>query len=83
MHWYSGGKIKEKPDLEFWFRDGLFHRADGPAVISHYCETTGFGAKTQNRWYWYGKEMTPMELFERLSEEEKEKAVWNLDQWMQ
>lgn len=68
--------------MEIWFKNGLYHRADGPAMISRLYRGTSFGADFgPKRWYFNGKEMEPMELFEMLTDEEKEKAIWNLDQW--
>ncbi len=49
---------------------GIIHRIDGPAI------TTTMGEKF---WYFLGQKLTKEEWFEKLTKEEKQKAIWNLD----
>jgi hypothetical protein len=52
-----------------WYLNGKLHREDGPAV--EYID----GSKS---WYLMGIRHTQEEWFERLSEEDKLEAIWNL-----
>lgn len=53
-------------------KNRLIHCKTGPAVIY---------PDGQKSWYYYGIKTTPMELFDRLSIEEKEKVIWKLNEW--
>lgn len=78
--WYDdkGLNRKDGPAVESnynhreWFLDGKRHRVDGPAI--EYND----GSK---EWYYEGRPISPMELFERLTPEQKEKVIWDLDEW--
>jgi hypothetical protein len=54
---------------KIWYLNGLYHRVDGPA-IEH--------SNGDKFWYLNGVEYSQEEWFERLSEEDKLKAIWNL-----
>ncbi len=59
----------------YWLANGEFHREDGPAIIW----SGGGGGK-----YWYlngNKYLSQEEWFDALTSEQKEKAIWNMDQW--
>lgn len=53
-------------------KNGLIHCNNGPAILYQ----NGF-----KRWFLNGYEVTAEEVFEQMSDEDKEKAIWNLDQW--
>ncbi len=55
-----------------WFIDGKLHRKDGPA-IEYYNGTKS--------WWLNGYSYSQEEWFERLTPEQKEKAIWNMDNW--
>lgn len=62
----------------YWIIPGyLLHRTDGPALL--YIKKDGI--KTLSCWYVNGKSVTPEEVFDLLSEEERNKAIWKLDRW--
>ena len=56
--------------LYYW--KGMLHRVDGPAITY---------ASGLTYWYFKGEKVTPQQLFEQLTVEQKEKAIWNLDEW--
>lgn len=55
-----------------YFKQGRLHRTDGPAVIyvGGLCN-----------WYYDGEKLSPQELFEKLTDEEREQAIWNINEW--
>lgn len=55
-----------------YYEGGKVHRKNGPAIIYH------DGGKG---WYWQGRISTKEEIFEKLSDEEKEEVIWNMDEW--
>jgi hypothetical protein len=75
--WYFNGLCHrvDGPAVEFvngdkwWYLNGKKHRIDGPAIES----SDGYKA-----WYLNGINYSQEEWFEQLSEEDKEKAIWNL-----
>lgn len=71
--------FEEGPDVIVQLTDGIaymqngrIHREDGPAIIYN------AGHKS---WYYEGKKIAPMDLFEKLTPEQKEKVIWELDEW--
>lgn len=48
---------------------------NGPAIIYSHSNNK------INEWYLNGFKVEPMEVFDQMSEEDKEKAIWNLDEW--
>jgi hypothetical protein len=76
-HWYQNGMLHrvDGPAIEYsngdkhWFLNDKIHRVDGPAV--EYAN----GTKV---WYLNGIYLPQEKWFERLSEEDKLKAIWNL-----
>ncbi len=58
--------------IKVWYVNGKKHRDDGPAV--EYPNGHKF-------WWLDGKSYSQEEWFDRLTSEQKEKAVWNMDQW--
>ena len=79
---------------EAWYKNGLLHREDGPAVYyghARYWYRCGYqhcatgpafvsdsGLKD---WALYGKRVTAEDVFQQLTPEQKEQAIWNLDEW--
>ena len=59
------------------FKEGKLHNDKGPAVIK-YDDNDGVYLYW---WYLNGIEVSPMDVFDLLSDEEKEKAIWDLDDW--
>lgn len=57
---------------EYWV-DGKLHREDGPAVIF---------SDGHKEWWLNDVNVSAIEVFEKLSEEEKMKVIWNLDEWV-
>ncbi len=56
-----------------WFVNGEKNREDGPAVIY---------SNGERHWYCNKKFFLNIEKwFEQLTPEQKEKAVWNMDNW--
>lgn len=55
-----------------YFENGKLHREDGPAIIYN------SGLK---KWYFQGENISPQELFDKLTSEQKERVIWNLDEW--
>ncbi len=79
--WFVNGKRhrEDGPAVEYfsgsteWYLNGKLHRIDGPAIIY------SIGKK---RWFLNGREyFFQEEWFESLTPEQKEKAVWNMDNW--
>jgi hypothetical protein len=75
-YWFLDGRCHREngPAVEFngdryWYLNGELHRVDGPAVEYH----NGY-----KMWYLNGIEYIQEEWFERLSDEDKLKAIWNL-----
>ena len=52
--------------------NGLTHKEDGPAVIYY---------NGQQEWYLNGNKVSPMEIFDNLTPEQKAEAIWHLDEW--
>lgn len=68
---YGLGIDKVRNRDEFYFiKDVYLHREDGPALIS----------ADMKAFYLLGEKLTPEEHFNRLTEEQKEKVIWNLEQ---
>lgn len=44
-------------------------------------ELTGWLSYGGREWYLNGKPSTAQEVFDQLTDEEKEKAIWELDEW--
>lgn len=55
-----------------WYENGKVHRKDGPAIIYY----TG-----ERRWYFDGSISSKEEVFEKLTDEERDKVIWNMDEW--
>ncbi len=55
-----------------WTKNGQMHRENGPAVEYNNgdCE-----------WFINGIGYTQEEWFDKLTPEQKEKAIWNMDNW--
>lgn len=66
------GKIEYSNGDQVWLVNGLTHREDGPAII---------WANGEKRWHLNNHRVTPMEVFELLTPEQKEQVIWNLDEW--
>jgi hypothetical protein len=76
-HWFLNGKRHQKdgPAIEFadgskaWYLNGELHRVDGPAIEY---------PNGDKSWFLNDINYSQEEWFEKLSEEDKEKAIWNL-----
>lgn len=77
--WYKYGKLhrEDGPAIEWpdgsvsWYKEGYKHREDGPTYES----------STVLTWHLHGQPITPGELFEKMTPEQKEKVLWDLDRW--
>lgn len=58
-----------------WVRNDVWHRADGPAME----EVDDHGEYRE--WYLYGVKVSAQDVFDKLTDEQKEKAIWELDKW--
>ncbi len=73
LHRENGPATKDLAGNQYWYIHGRIHREDGPAVITHY------GKKS---WYLNGNGyLSQEEWFDALAPEQKEKALWNMDNW--
>lgn len=72
LHWAEGPAVRFSDGGEEWFLNDQLHRRDGPAVIYE------DGSKA---WFLYGKPVSAQEVFDQLTDEEKEQAIWNMDEW--
>ncbi len=61
-----------------WFFCGRLHRYAGPAI--EYCDRVNYLDRVCCWWY-HGETIHPEDLFEKLTDEQRMEAVWNLDQW--
>jgi hypothetical protein len=66
---YYTGIVEYLNGNKCWYLKGKLHRIDGPAIELK---------NGDKRWYLNGIEYSQEEWFERLSEEDKLKAIWNL-----
>ncbi len=85
-HHYLNGQLhrEDGPAVEltdenglkgFWYRNGVRHRTDGPA-------TEGVSVLYEGKeWFIDGKMMSASDHFEKLTPEEKEIAVWKINEW--
>lgn len=92
---YFTGKIEYDDGGEYWFVNGILHREDGPAVIRFDGQQRWFYNNLLHRsdgpaivhsegyktWFLRGEPVSAQEVFEQLTPEQKEKAIWELDQW--
>ena len=70
LHREDGPAVEYADGNKFWYLNGKRHREDGPAIERHN------GTK---EWYLNGKELSKEEWFEQLTEEQQEKALFNLE----
>lgn len=56
----------------YYFNNGWLHRENGPAIHLRCGE---------NQWYLDGEKVSAMEVFEQLTDVEKEKVMWNINEW--
>jgi hypothetical protein len=76
-HWYLNGKKHREDGPAFeningpkaWWVNGKLHRVDGPAIEN---------SNGDKHWYLNDKKYSQEEWFERLSDEDKLNAIWNL-----
>jgi hypothetical protein len=69
IHRENGPAIELYTGDKIWYLNGKLHRIDGPAIDFF------VGRK---EWWLEGIKYSQEEWFEKLSEEDKEKAIWNL-----
>ncbi len=55
-----------------WYLDGEYHREDGPAIMF---------LNFPKEWWLHGSQYSQEEWFNALTPEQKEKAIWNMDNW--
>ncbi len=72
IHREDGPAIEHSNGSKKWLINGKFHREDGPAII------WSGGSKS---WYLSNAKYTQEAWFEELTPEQKEKAIWNMDNW--
>ena len=72
MHRIGGPAIIHADGGQEWYQNGVKHRIDGPATL---------WVDGSREWWYHGVQMTAGELFEKLTDEEKEKVLWKLDEW--
>jgi hypothetical protein len=65
----DGPAIENINGSKVWYLNGKLHRIDGPAIEF---------ANGYKSWYLNGTKYSQEEWFEMLSDEDKEKAIWNL-----
>ncbi len=70
-HRENGPAFEQYDGFKSWWIYGFRHRDDGPAIIGN----------SRKEWWLHGIEFTQEEWFERLTLEQKEKAIWNMDNW--
>ena len=72
---YTGIRTSKNTDgttmTEYWV-DGKLHREDGPAVIY----SDGY-----KEWWLNDVPVSAQEVFDRLTDEEKNEVIWNMDEW--
>jgi hypothetical protein len=73
LHRVDGPAIEYADGDEHWYLNGLRHRSDGPASQYHHDD-----GSCDYEWWLNGINYFQEEWFERLSDEDKEKAIWNL-----
>jgi hypothetical protein len=70
-HRLNGPAIERVDGYRTWFLNGKLHRVDGPAVIY---------PNGEKRWYINGIDYTYEEWFQKLTSEQQENYLWNLDE---
>ena len=70
---YKDGPMKGST---FWYKGGMPHRIHGPAK-----EVYHHGHFYKKEWYFEGFRHSPEKIFDMLSDEEREKAIWRLNEW--
>jgi hypothetical protein len=68
-HREDGPAIEYSDGTKKWFFNGQLHRVDGPAIEWN---------DGDKEWWLNGINYFQEEWFERLSDEDKERAIWNL-----
>jgi hypothetical protein len=63
------GIVEYSMNMKVWYLNGRYHRVDGPAIEWY------DGGKA---WYLNGVNYSQEEWFEKLIEEDKLEAIWNL-----
>ncbi len=71
-HREDGPAIKSYDGSKKWLINGKLHRDDGPAVIY---------SDGDKQWWLNGENYSQEEWFELLNPEQKEKVIWNMDNW--
>jgi hypothetical protein len=61
-----------------YYKDGLYHKDDGPAIIFPDC---GIYSANKSSWFLSGKRYLKEEWFELLDSEQKVKALFNEENW--
>lgn len=56
-----------------YYRNRYLHREDGPAIV--------YLKSNDKFWYLNGFQVGPMDVFDQLSDEQKEKAIWTFNEW--
>jgi hypothetical protein len=70
MHREDGPAIEYADGSKEWYINGKRHRIDGPAVEC---------VDGKKAWYLNGKLLTQAEWFSKLTPEQQENYIWNLD----
>ncbi len=72
FHREDGPAVEYFSGSKEWYLNGVIHREDGPAIIR---------LSGEKLWYLNDIKYTQEEWFELLTLEQKEKAIWNMDNW--
>lgn len=73
LHREDGPAIEWSTGGESWYVNGLKHRNDGPSF-----KNTN---DTIRHWHMDGKVVSPQDVFEELTDEKKDEAIFELDKW--
>lgn len=74
LHREDGPAIEWCTGAESWFYEGVRHRIDGPAFqISK--------EEGKKGWWLNGQETSAGDVFEQMTDDQKEKAAWEINLW--
>lgn len=73
LHREDGPAIEWSTGAESWYYEGVRHRADGPAFK--------LSEDGKRNWWLNGEETSAHEVFEQMTDDQKEKAAWEINKW--
>jgi hypothetical protein len=77
-HRVDGPAIENFDGDKHWYLNGQRHRVDGPASEYCYYDDDGNHVYSDYEWYLNGVNYSQEVWFEKLSDEDKLEAIWNL-----